>query len=193
MRLFVLSRHGRSTLNVEGRVNGDPSIEVPLTPEGTANALQLASQLAALPIELAVHTRFERTRRTAEIALGGRDVPLLEQPLLDDVRIGRLEGCTIEEYRAWKAGRPRSEPFPGGESLDDAARRYADAYEQLLARPERVVLVVAHEIAVRYAVNGAAGSRMLDGPVHEIPNAAPFLFDEESLRRAVDGIRRAAA
>jgi probable phosphoglycerate mutase len=193
MRLFVLARHGQSTLNVEQRINGDPTLDVPLTAEGTANALRLAAELAALPVELGVHTRFARTRRTLEIALGQRQVPLLELPLLDDVRVGELEGCTIEEYRAWKQGRPRSEPFPGGESLDDAARRYADGYEQLLRRPERVVLVVCHEIAVRYAVNGAAGSAMLDGPLHDVPNALPFLFDEESLGRAVAGIRRAAA
>ncbi|HSP74246.1 MAG TPA: histidine phosphatase family protein [Gaiellaceae bacterium] len=193
MRLFLLARHGQSTLNVERRINGDPAVDVPLTADGTANALRLAAEIAALPVELGVHTRFARTRRTLEIALGKRGVPLLELPLLDDVRVGELEGCTIEEYRAWKQGRPSSEPFPGGESLDDAARRYAEGYEQLLARPERVVLVVCHEIAVRYAVNGAAGSATLDGPLHDVPNALPYLFDEESLARAVDGIRHAAA
>lgn len=193
MRLFVLARHGQSTLNLERRINGDPAVEVPLTAEGTANALRLAAEIAALPVELGVHTRFARTRRTLEIALGPRQAPLLELPLLDDVRVGELEGCTIEEYRAWKQGRPRSEPFPGGESLDDAAHRYAEGYEQLLRRPERVVLVVCHEIAVRYAVNGAAGSTTLDGPLHDVPNALPFLFDEESLERAVDRIRRSAA
>ena len=193
MRLFVLARHGQSTLNLERRINGDPAVDVPLTAEGTANALRLAAEIAALPVELGVHTRFARTRRTLEIALGPRQAPLLELPLLDDVRVGELEGCTIEEYRAWKQGRPRSEPFPGGESLDDAAHRYAEGYEQLLRRPERVVLVVCHEIAVRYAVNGAAGSTTLDGPLHDVPNALPFLFDEESLERAVDRIRRSAA
>lgn len=193
MRLFLLARHGQSTLNLERRINGDPTVDVPLTADGTANALRLAAEIAALPVELGVHTRFARTRKTLEIALGQRPVPQLELPLLDDVRVGELEGCTIEEYRAWKQGRPRSEPFPGGESLDDAARRYAEGYEQLLDRPERVVLVVCHEIAVRYAVNGAAGSATLDGPLHDVPNALPFLFDEESLDRAVDAIRSGAA
>jgi broad specificity phosphatase PhoE len=193
MRLFLLARHGQSTLNLERRINGDPAVDVPLTAEGTANALRLAAEIAALPVELGVHTRFARTRRTLEIALGPRQAPLLELSQLDDVRVGELEGCTIEEYRAWKQGRPRSEPFPGGESLDDAARRYAEGYERLLRRPERVVLVVCHEIAVRYAVNAAAGSTTLDGPLHDVPNALPFLFDEESLGRAVDGIRRSTA
>jgi hypothetical protein len=52
------------------------------------------------------------------------------------------------------------------------------------------VLVVCHEIPVRYALNGASGSDSLDGPAHEIGNALPFLFDEDALERAVLGIER---
>ena len=60
-------------------------------------------------------------------------------------------------------------PFPGGESLDDAARRYARADRGLLERPEQAVLVVCHEIPIRYALNAAAGSDDLDGPEHLDP------------------------
>ena len=86
----------------------------------------------------------------------------------------------------------RRDAFPGGESLDDSARRYADAYERLLARPEQRILVVCHEIPVRYAINAAAGSDELDGPAHEIGNCIPHLFDEDGLARAVERIRALA-
>jgi broad specificity phosphatase PhoE len=189
VRLFILSRHAHSTLNVEGRVNGDPAVPVPLTKDGEEQARQLGAQLANVPLELVVHTSFTRTRETALLALGTRDVPLVEEPLLDDVDVGELEGQTIEAYRAWKARHSRHERFPGGESLDDVARRYADGFERLLARPQRHVLVVCHEIPVRYALNAAAGSGDLDGPAHQIPNATPYLFAEDELRRAVGRIR----
>ena len=184
MRLFILTRHAHSTLNVESRVNGDPAVPVPLTDEGRQEAAQLGVQLANVPIEICVHTRFGRTLETARIALAGRDVPFLEEPLLDDIDVGELEGETIEAYRAWKKQHSRSEPFPGGESLDDAAHRYARAFTRLLERHERTMLVACHEIPVRYALNAAAGSADLDGPAHVIPNATPYLFDEPSLRRA---------
>lgn len=184
VRLFLLARHAQSTLNVERRVNGDPSVKVDLTELGLAEAQRLAAQLAGLPLDLAVHTRFSRTRRTAEVALAGRDVRLVEEPLLDDVNIGNLEGRSIADYRTWKAEHARSDRFPGGESLDDAARRYANGLRALLARPEQTILVACHEIPVRYAVNGAAGSSDLDGPVHDIANATPYLFDEDGLARA---------
>jgi alpha-ribazole phosphatase len=188
VRLFVFSRHARSTLNDAGVVNGDPTVAAPLTEAGREAATLLGIQLADLPIDLCVHTRFTRTRETAECALAGRDVPFVEEPLLDDVYVGDLEGSTIAAYRAWKAEHTRHDAFPGGESLDDAAQRYARGLRTLLDRPEQVVLVVCHEIPIRYAVNAAAGSDDLDGPTHSIPNATPFLFDDTSLARAAQRI-----
>jgi broad specificity phosphatase PhoE len=190
VRLFILTRHAESTLNAAGLVNGDPAVPAPLTPDGRAQAEMLGRELAALPIELCVHTRFARTAATAELVLAGREVPCVTEPLLDDIDVGDLEGATIADYRAWKHVHARSEPFPGGESLDDAAHRYAHAFRALLARPVRTVLVVCHEIPVRYALNAAAGSDDLDGPEHAIPNATPFLFDDTALARAADQIER---
>ncbi len=192
MRLFVLVRHGQSELNVRHQVNGDPSLPVGLTEQGKAEAESLRVQVAGIELDLCVHTRFGRTRATAEIALESRPVPIEVEPQLDDIYVGELEGRTIDEYRAWKREHTRQDPFPGGESLDDAALRYAAAYERLLARPERRILVVCHEIPVRYALNGAAGSDMLDRPAHEIGNSIPHLFDENGLGRAVEHIRRLA-
>ena len=192
MRVFVLVRHGQSELNATQRVNGDPSVRVPLTAQGREEAAALALQLAGLELELCIHTRFGRTEETAAIALAGRRVLVEVEPLLDDIDVGELEGRTIEDYRAWKHEHDRGDAFPGGESLDAAARRYADAFASLLARPERRVLVVCHEIPVRYAVNAAAGSNQLDGPAHESSNCVPHLFDEDGLARAVAQMRSLA-
>jgi probable phosphoglycerate mutase len=190
MRLFVLARHAQSTLNLEQRVTGDPALDVPLTEQGRKEARLLGIQLANLPLDVCLHTRFPRTRLTAEIVLAGRDVRLETEPLFDDVAIGELEGSPVADYRAWKARHARHEAFPGGESLDAAADRYALAYRRLLETKHSYVLVVCHEIPIRYALNGAAGSDSLDGPIHEIPNAVPFCFDEDALERAAAGIMR---
>jgi probable phosphoglycerate mutase len=189
VRLAIIVRHGQSELNVSERVNGDPDVPVGLTAQGEEESVALGVQLAGIDLDLCVHTRFGRTRRTAELALAGRDVPVEVEPLLDDIDVGELEGDTIAAYRAWKREHTRADAFPGGESLDAAARRYAEAYERLLARPERHVLVVCHEIPLRYAVNAAAGSDELDRPAREMRNCVPHLFDEAALRRAVERMR----
>lgn len=190
MQLYILARHGESTLNLEQRINGDPSVPVALTDKGRDEARLLGQQIKHVPVELCIHTRFARTRDTAEVALEGRGVPFEVEPLLDDIDVGELEGLPLDEYRAWKRQHVRSDDFPGGESLDDAARRYAKAFGKLLERPERSILVVMHEIPLRYAINAADGSDDLDGPAHQLANATPYLFDEKALTRAVEGILR---
>ena len=188
MRLAILTRHGRSVLNGLGLVNGDPRNDRGLSSEGSAQATALGRQLAGLEIGLCVVSEFRRAQQTAELALGVRNVATVVDPGWNDVRIGELEGRTIAEYEDWKRARPRSVPFPGGESLDDTARRYAAALERLLGREEEVVLVVCHEIPVRYSVNAAGGSDGLDHPLHVVPNATPYLFDAAAVRRAIDRI-----
>jgi broad specificity phosphatase PhoE len=192
VELYVLTRHGESTLNSENRINGNPAVPVALTEKGRDEARLLGQQIAHIRLDVCICTRFTRTRETAEIALQGRDVPIEIEPLLDDIDVGELEGLSIEDYRAWKREHTRKDPFPGGESLDAAARRYAQAFRKLLGRPETSVLVVTHEIPLRYAINAADGSDNLDGPAHQLPNAAPYLFDKDALARGVEGIERLA-
>ncbi len=192
MRLFILARHAQSTLNLSGHVNGDPSVDIRLTESGEEEARRLGLELAHVPLELCVHTRYPRTRQTAELALEHRGVPLREEPLLDDIAVGELEGVTIERYRAWKREHVRDDAFPGGESLNDAAGRYVRGLRTLLDAPAAVVLVVCHEIPVRYALNAASGSHELDAPARAIANATPYLFDEQALTRAADRIETLA-
>ena len=192
MRLFLAVRHGQSLFNVDQVVNGDPALDRGLSEQGIEEAEQLAGQLAALPLDLVAVSPFARALQTANIALAGREVPHLVDDDLGDVRIGELEGKPLDDYRAAPAHSNRKERFPGGESLDEAALRYAGAFERLLARHEPVTLVVCHEIPVRYMAKAAAGSGELNGPLRFVANADPYLFDEESLRRATERIQELA-
>jgi probable phosphoglycerate mutase len=191
MRLLLLARHGQSLFNVDHVVNGDPGLDRGLSPLGIQEAQKLHGQVAGVSIDLCVVSEFPRAQQTARLALADRDEIQWEvDPDLNDIRIGELEGRTLEEYRAWKHAHAHSEPFPGGESLDAAAHRYAAAYQRLLQGGEDTILCVCHEIPVRYAINAAGGSDDLDGPIHAIANATPYVFDAAGLERAV---RRLAA
>jgi 2,3-bisphosphoglycerate-dependent phosphoglycerate mutase len=192
MRLFLVVRHGQSLFNLDQVVNGDPELDRGLSEQGIEEAQRLEGQLAGLPIGLVAVSPFPRALQTANIALGAREVPHLVDDDLGDVRIGDLEGALLDAYRQAPAHTNRKERFPGGESLDEAALRYASAFERLLARDEAATLVVCHEIPVRYVVNAAAGSDELNGPLKSIGNAAPYLFDETTLGRAVERIRELA-
>jgi broad specificity phosphatase PhoE len=193
VELLLLARHGQSLFNVDGVVNGDPALDRGLSPLGMDEARKLAAQVAAIAIHRCVTSTFLRAEETARLALGddrSATTPTTRDPDLDDIRLGDLEGHTLADYRAWKHAHDRSDPFPGGESLDDAARRYADAFERLLEDDAPTVLCICHEIPVRYAVNAAAGSDDLDHPTHDIANATPYAFDRAGLARAIGNLRR---
>ena len=191
MRLLLLARHGQSLFNVSGVVNGDPALDRGLSDAGRGAAATLGVELAALPIDLCVTSQFPRAQETARLALGSRAAEVTHEidPDLDDIRIGELEGTSIADYRVWKRAHTRADHFPGGESLDEAAMRYAAAFARLAARTEDTILCICHEIPVRYAINAAGGSPDPDRPFHDVPNATPFLFDAAALRRAADQLR----
>ena len=149
-----------------------------------------ARRPAPAPPAAAAPTRFGRTRRTAEIALGGRALPDVEEPLCDDLDIG--ERLTADD-RTWERGHTRWDPFPGGASLVEAAERYAAGFEPLAESPPASVFRVGHDIPRRDVLHAAAGSHWLDGPIHDGPHATAFLFDAAALRRAARRIRELAA
>jgi 2,3-bisphosphoglycerate-dependent phosphoglycerate mutase len=192
MRLFLLARHGQSLFNVDSVVNGDPALDRGLSEQGIEEAGRLAGQLAGLPVDVVAVSPFPRALQTANIALAGREVPQLVDEDLGDVRIGDLEGKSLDAYRETPAHSNRKERFPGGESLDEAALRYATAVRRLLARSEPTTLVVCHEIPVRYLVNAAGGSDELNCPLRFVANATPYLFDEAALHRAAERIQQLA-
>jgi broad specificity phosphatase PhoE len=192
VRLLLLARHGQSLFNVDGVVNGDPALDRGLSERGEDEARKLAAQLAAHAIDACVVSAFPRAQQTARIALGARAdaIELHVDRELNDIRIGRLEGKTLADYRTWKHAHTHQDAFPGGESLDDAAHRYARAFRRLLEHDAATILCVCHEIPVRYAVNAFLESDDLDRPFHDIANATPYVFDAAGLRRAVEHLER---
>lgn len=183
LRLFVFARHAESSANAAHVVSSDPGRPVALTARGQAQARALGAQLANLHVDLAVGTRLLRTRQTIDIALDGRNVPVLIEPGFDELRVGDLEGAPMEAYRSWKDHHTLSDRLPHGESVDDALRRSAGALRRLAARAEPVTLVVLHELGLRY-IAAAAETGSPPFPGTAFPNAVPYLFGEHAVRRA---------
>jgi broad specificity phosphatase PhoE len=174
MDRVLLARHAESEFSTRGLTNGDPSVVCGLTAEGRAQARRLGELLADTELDLCVTSEFERTHETADLALAGRDVPRLVLPGLNDIRFGEFEGGPLRDYRAWARRHGPTNPVPGGgESRVETVRRYVESYRRILERPERTILVVAHGLPVRYALDAAAG-RPPAPAVEQVPYAEPF-------------------
>jgi broad specificity phosphatase PhoE len=137
-----------------------------------------------------VTSEFERARETADLALAGRDVPRLVLPELNDIRFGRFEGCALADYRAWAHSHGPEEEAPGGgESRAETIRRYVAGYRTILNRAEKVILIVAHGLPVRYVLDAVAG-RLPVAKVEQIPYAEAFPVNAAELRAAVERLER---
>jgi probable phosphoglycerate mutase len=183
---LILARHGESAYSVRGLVNGDPSVDVGLTPAGEEQARALGRAVAAEPIDLCVVSNMRRTRATADAALAGGAVPVEEVAGLADPGAGRFEGLPLEEYRAWAWRASSAEEAPGGgESRRAIVARYAGAYRALLDRPEPLVLAVVHALPIAYILDALDGSPPEPRIRRKIEYATPFPLDADDLSRAL--------
>ncbi len=185
---MILARHGESEFSARQLVNGDPGVRCPLTDVGRAQARELAAELRREPLDLAAITEFERVRETAEIVLAGRDVPLLVVPELNDPRVGAFEGSSLDEYRRWAWGRGPLEAPEGGEHRGELASRFAAGYARLLDRDEETILLVAHSLTIRYALEAAEG-RPPAARAEVVEYAQPYRLDAAEVARAVELLR----
>ncbi len=185
MDALLLARHGESVFSAAGVMNGDPSAPGPLTETGREQARALGEGLRGEEIELCAVTPFERVRETADLALAGRDVPRLVVPELSDPGYGSFEGGQLDAYREWVWTHGPLDAPPGGESRAEIAARYARGLRLLLDRPERLVLLVAHSLTIRYALNAAAG-RAPQARAELVELAVPFRLDADELGAAVE-------
>lgn len=174
-------RHAESEFSVRAAVSSDPAIRAALTPAGEEQARALGRELAAEPIDLAVATEFERTRRTAELALEGRDVPLVVVPELNDPRAGRFEGGPLEALREWSWAHGSGDVPPGGgESRRALASRLVRGYRRVLDRPDKTVLVVGHALPMAYVLVGP--SRRID----MLDYVVPHRLEREELEAGIE-------
>jgi broad specificity phosphatase PhoE len=155
---LLLARHAESEYSARGALNGDPSIVVSLTDEGRAQARVLGKRLAHERIDACAVTEFARTRETAEIALEGRDVPIVVVPELNDHPAGRYEGRQLSEYLEWAHAAGPLDVIPGGkDTRAGVIERFARGFRVVADRPEETVLAVLHSLPIAYLLAAAEG------------------------------------
>lgn len=164
-----------------------------LSERGVAEALALRESLLGRPIGLGVATRLVRTQETLALALGERDVERIVLPGLDEISYGAFEGGPLPDYRAWAWSHGPAAPCPGeGESRVEAAVRVAGALDELLGRPEEVVLAVSHALPIRYVLDAADG-RVPTARIGPVAHASPYALDAAAVQRAAAAMRAWAA
>ena len=160
---LVFVRHGSSTWNDEGRIQGQ--LDPPLSEKGREQALKLGVRFRDTPLEGFYSSDLLRARETAA-AIGaqiGREPELL--PELREVALGEWEGLQREEIVArypeqWTRWieRPSWDIVPGGEGTAAFEGRVGAAIEEMVRRhPAGRILIVTHGGVIQVALLRVVG------------------------------------
>jgi probable phosphoglycerate mutase len=147
--ILYLVRHGESSFNAEGRVQGH--LDTPLSPLGVRQSQALANAFRNIPIDAIYSSPLSRARNTAQAVSDLLRLPIAIDERLIEINAGVFQGHVWPEIdrnwsdaaRAWKAQDPDFH-IPDGESRRDLMRRAAAVLEDIHQRPHQQVLVVAH-------------------------------------------------
>jgi phosphoserine phosphatase len=173
----ILVRHGETSFNLEGRVQGHIDVST-LTEKGLAEALLVGEALEGISLQAFYHSPLRRAKQTAQTILkvlseAGQSVPIpqVDENLIE-ISLPEWEGKLFEEikqqdperYQAWHQaphtlnmiqGNGAAEAFCPVLSLFEQAKQF---WTNLLPKhPSQTVLIVAHSGINRSLIATALG------------------------------------
>ena len=161
MLRLILVRHGRTSWNVQGRVQGGGGLDE----VGRAQVAALTQRLAAEPIAAVYASPAWRARQTAQPLADALGLPVRRRSLLRDMDYGRYAGAFVADVmrddpdllHRWRT-EPQNVTFDGGENLA-ALRGRIERFirDMAAAHPEGTVFAATHDSPVRMAVAIAHG------------------------------------
>jgi len=184
LELWLL-RHGATEWALNGRHTG--RTDLPLLPEGEAEARALAPVLARQPFAAVLVSPLQRARRTAELAGLGEGAQIC--PDLQEWDYGRYEGITTAEIRrqvphwtVWSHG------CPGGEDsaqVEERCLRVIALAESLAGAGSGVVALVAHGHILRSLAGTWLGLGPAGGALFNLNTATLSVLGHERERRTL--------
>ena len=182
--LMYCIRHGESTYNAQGRVQGH--LNIPLSELGYRQAAAVAEACQDSGAQAVFCSPLRRARETAEPIAAALGLAIHEDPRLIEIKVGIFQGHSRneldrifpEEYRRWLSGDP-DYIVPGGESRRALMQRGREVLESIAQCNHGEVIVVSHG-----AILAAAFKSLLEIPAPR----HPFMLENASISRLeIDG------
>lgn len=176
--MLWLIRHGETSWNAEGRVQGQT--DVPLSEVGHAQARAVASLFSERQIDALYSSDLQRVTQTAHPAAQALGLAIRVEPMLRERHYGMFETLTYaevklrhpEEYARFRAHDPEFD-FRGGEGLRVFFERSVACLTDIAARHAgEDVLIYTHGGVLDMAYRHAKGLGLASKRDFEIPNAA---------------------
>ncbi|XP_024365702.1 probable 2-carboxy-D-arabinitol-1-phosphatase isoform X2 [Physcomitrium patens] len=159
----VLVRHGESTWNAIGRIQGSSDFAV-LTPKGEGQAETSRQMLLGDNFDSCFYSPLARTKRTAEIIWGDRKKPMKSLFDLREIDLYSFQGLYKQEgkdrygenYRMWQKDAANFE-IDGHYPVRELWARAQSCWQSILNSSGTSILVVAHNAVNQALVATATG------------------------------------
>lgn len=157
MKIYMI-RHGETDWNKERKLQGQ--IDIPLNEFGRTLAEETRPALKDISFDLAITSPLGRAKETAQIVLGDRQIPLIEDVRIREMGFGEFEGlhCKGEKYdipdpnfHKFYDDPEHYIPPKGGESFSDVSHRLQEFLNELLSNKEledKTILLSTHGAAL---------------------------------------------
>ncbi|VVB16817.1 unnamed protein product [Arabis nemorensis] len=159
----VLVRHGQSTWNEEGRIQGSSDFSV-LTKKGESQADISRQMLINDSFDVCFTSPLKRSKRTAEIIWGSRESEMIFDYDLREIDLYSFQGLIKKEgkekfgeaFRQWQED-PANFNIDGHYPVRELWSRARNCWTGILAHESKSVLVVAHNAINQALVATAIG------------------------------------
>ncbi|MFZ4437984.1 MAG: histidine phosphatase family protein [Syntrophales bacterium] len=149
---LILIRHGETTWNKDGRVQGLSDIE--LSGVGLNQAQKLALSIQDINIKAVYSSPLKRAYQTAQIINKMHNAPIYLEPGLMEMDQGDFEGLSFQELKAcnkdflqrWIQD-PAFVTMPNGESLAELQKRAWPVVAEIIDKAENA-LIVSHSFTI---------------------------------------------
>ncbi|XP_024390930.1 probable 2-carboxy-D-arabinitol-1-phosphatase isoform X2 [Physcomitrium patens] len=162
-KTVVLVRHGLSSWNEEGRVQGSSDKSV-LSDVGKLQAIRVRDSLSQLDFDRCFASPITRAKTSAELIWEGREKPLVYLDTLREANLHFLEGMLNSEareqypelFRSWRED-PLNFNVNGVYPVVELWAKAKLAWEEILSAPGERLLVVTHKSILRAMLCTALG------------------------------------
>ena len=172
MMLYIV-RHGETDWNRQKKVQGHT--DIPLNEYGRHLAEETAEGMKDIPIDIGYTSPLKRARETAEIILKGRNIPLLDEPRIQEIGFGICEEIHTgtqekepgsDEFNLFFTDTASYIPPEGAESVEELYERTGQFLEELCGRREledKNILISTHGAAMTALLNRIKGNVTVAG------------------------------
>ena len=134
--------------------------DVELSKLGIQQAKKMGERFKNIKIDLICCSDLKRAIDTVRIAFGEK-IPIIIDKRLRELNYGDFNGKSSKIVSCMKKERIK-EPFPNGESYEQAMVRIHNFYEELKENnPDKTVLVVGHRVT-QFGLDTLVGSKTLE-------------------------------